>query len=172
MLFVLHCDIMSWNLRFGPHKVFPFSSYLSFTQNYFIYNVIFIFIHLSRTKFRFVVTFTVSRKYNEKNVINLFVVIEDGQFDIPDRTFHSMQTSWLLSSERSSTDVKELIPEFFYLPEFMTNYEGITLTAAGCLTAGRSYSYRYPVYSFTSTVFDAANEISSSKWNICLSLSK
>ena len=64
-----------------------------------------------------------------KNVNDLsVVVIEDGQFDIPDRTFHSMQTSWLLSSERSSTDVKELIPEFFYLPEFMTNYEGITLT--------------------------------------------
>lgn len=48
----------------------------------------------------------------------------DGQFDIPDRTFHSMHTSWLLSSEASSTDVKELIPEFFYLPEFMRNYEG------------------------------------------------
>ena len=71
-----------------------------------------------------------------------------------------MQTSWLLSSERSSTDVKELIPEFFYLPEFMTNYEGITLTAAGCLTAGRSYS-------FTSfTVSCAVIEISSSKLNI------
>lgn len=48
----------------------------------------------------------------------------DGQFDIPDRTFHSMQTSWLLSSEKSSTDVKELIPEFYYLPEFMINNEG------------------------------------------------
>ena len=60
--------------------------------------------------------------------IYLSDVVADGQFDIPDRTFHSMQTSWLLSSERSSTDVKELIPEFFYLPEFMTNYEGITLT--------------------------------------------
>ena len=91
---------------------------------------------------------------NAKTILDLFVV-EDGQFDIPDRTFHSMQTSWLLSSERSSTDVKELIPEFFYLPEFMTNYEGITLTAAGCLTAGRRYSYRYPVYSFTSTLFVA-----------------
>ena len=117
---------MSLNLRFGPYEVFPFSPYLSFTQNYFIYNVIFIFIHRSRTKFRFVVTFAGFHMYNAKT-IGLFVV-EDGQFDIPDRTFHSMQTSWLLSSERSSTDVKELIPEFFYLPEFMTNYEGITLT--------------------------------------------
>lgn len=52
------------------------------------------------------------------------ICYSDGQFDIPDRTFHSMHTSWLLSSEKSSTDVKELIPEFFYLPEFMINYEG------------------------------------------------
>ena len=109
---------------------------------------------------------------NSNNVNNLSVVIEDGQFDIPDRTFHSMQTSWLLSSERSSTDVKELIPEFFYLPEFMTNYEGITLTASGCLTAGRSYTYCYTAYSYTSTVFVAVDVISSSKWSICLSLSK
>ncbi|XP_067940034.1 lysosomal-trafficking regulator-like isoform X2 [Watersipora subatra] len=55
---------------------------------------------------------------------HMFLKYQDGQFDIPDRTFHSMQTSWLLSSERSSTDVKELIPEFFYLPEFLVNYEG------------------------------------------------
>ena len=92
---------------------------------------------------------------NSNNVNNLSVVIEDGQFDIPDRTFHSMQTSWLLSSERSSTDVKELIPEFFYLPEFMTNYEGITLTAAGCVTAGSDTAYRYTAYSYTFAVFVA-----------------
>lgn len=58
------------------------------------------------------------------NELVLFALYSDGSFDIPDRTFHSMHTSWLLSSAKSSTDVKELIPEFFYLPEFMTNYEG------------------------------------------------
>ena len=46
----------------------------------------------------------------------------DQSFDIPDRTFHSMNTTWRLSSFESMTDVKELIPEFFYLPEF-THYK-------------------------------------------------
>lgn len=48
----------------------------------------------------------------------------DQSFDIPDRTFHSMNTTWRLSSYESMTDVKELIPEFFYLPEFLVNREG------------------------------------------------
>ena len=48
----------------------------------------------------------------------------DNSFDIPDRTFHSMATTWRLSSFESSTDVKELIPEFFFLPEFLENAEG------------------------------------------------
>jgi hypothetical protein len=32
-----------------------------------------------------------------------------------------MNTSWLLSSSDSTTDYKELIPEFFFLHEFLTN---------------------------------------------------
>jgi hypothetical protein len=52
---------------------------------------------------------------------NFFV---DQSFDIPDRTFHSTNTTWRLSSFESMTDVKELIPEFFYLPEFLVNREG------------------------------------------------
>ena len=47
----------------------------------------------------------------------------DNQFDIPDRTFHSMGTTWKLSSFISNTDVKELIPEFFFLQEFLQNGE-------------------------------------------------
>lgn len=35
-----------------------------------------------------------------------------------------MNTTWRLSSFESMTDVKELIPEFFYLPEFLVNREG------------------------------------------------
>ena len=34
-----------------------------------------------------------------------------------------MATTWWLSSSESATDVKELIPEFFYFPEFLTNAE-------------------------------------------------
>ncbi|XP_076442605.1 lysosomal-trafficking regulator-like isoform X2 [Babylonia areolata] len=54
----------------------------------------------------------------------MFLAYQDRSFDIPDRTFHSIRTSWRLSSFESSTDVKELIPEFFFLPEFFTNSEG------------------------------------------------
>ncbi|KAE8601970.1 hypothetical protein XENTR_v10013848 [Xenopus tropicalis] len=54
----------------------------------------------------------------------MFLAYQDQSFDIPDRTFHSMKTTWRLSSYESMTDVKELIPEFFYLPEFLVNREG------------------------------------------------
>lgn len=43
---------------------------------------------------------------------------------MPDRTFHSLQTTWRLITRDSPTDVKELIPEFFYLPEFLKNDQG------------------------------------------------
>jgi len=48
----------------------------------------------------------------------------DDKFDLADRTFHSLQTTWRLTSADSTTDVKELIPEFFFLPEFLVNSEG------------------------------------------------
>ena len=44
-------------------------------------------------------------------------------FDIADRSFHNIATTWWLSSSESATDVKELIPEFFYFPEFLVNNE-------------------------------------------------
>ena len=48
--------------------------------------------------------------------------LHTGQnFDIPDRTFHSLSTSWRLSSSASLSDVKELIPEFFDFPDFLVN---------------------------------------------------
>jgi len=53
-----------------------------------------------------------------------FFLLIDNNFDIPDRTFHALATTWRLTSCDSTTDVKELIPEFFYLPEFLLNFEG------------------------------------------------
>ena len=53
----------------------------------------------------------------------MFLEYQDNNFDVPDRTFHSMSTSWLLSSSESTTDFKELIPEFFFLHEFLRNIE-------------------------------------------------
>lgn len=55
---------------------------------------------------------------------NYIFFYSDNNFDLPDRTFHSMHTTWRLTSADSTTDVKELVPEFFYLPEFLLNNEG------------------------------------------------
>ena len=35
--------------------------------------------------------------------------------------FHSIPEAWKSSSETNMADIKELIPEFFYLPEFLVN---------------------------------------------------
>jgi WD40 repeat protein len=50
-----------------------------------------------------------------------FIDFQGGRFDVPDRAFHSISQSWRLSSSISSSDVKELIPEFFFLHEFLQN---------------------------------------------------
>ena len=52
--------------------------------------------------------------------------LQGGSFDIPDRTFHDMRTTWRLASSESTTDVRELIPEFFFLPEMFHNGEGFS----------------------------------------------
>ncbi|KAJ6646111.1 Lysosomal-trafficking regulator [Pseudolycoriella hygida] len=52
-----------------------------------------------------------------------FLRYQDNNFDLPDRTFHSVNTTWDLASNRSFTDVKELIPEFFCFPEMFENFE-------------------------------------------------
>jgi hypothetical protein len=57
----------------------------------------------------------------------MFLHYQDNNFDIPDRTFHSLHTTWRLTSSDSTTDVKEMIPEFFFLPEFLLNTEGFSL---------------------------------------------
>ena len=46
---------------------------------------------------------------------------QGGHFDLPDRLFHSIPDAWTSASETNMADVKELIPEFFYLPEFLMN---------------------------------------------------
>jgi hypothetical protein len=48
--------------------------------------------------------------------------LQSGRFDKPDRLFHSIQESWRSASMMGgAADVKELIPEFFYFPEFLQN---------------------------------------------------
>lgn len=53
----------------------------------------------------------------------LFLQYQDHNFDIPDRTFHSVHTTWRLASRDSPTDVKELIPEFYSFSEMFENNE-------------------------------------------------
>lgn len=62
-------------------------------------------------------------------LLKLSLFISDQSFDIPDRTFHNIHTSWRLSSAESNTDVKELIPEFFCMHEFLVNLEGLWFTS-------------------------------------------
>jgi hypothetical protein len=49
------------------------------------------------------------------------VALQGGKFDTPDRLFLSIENSWLSASQENLQDVRELIPEFFCLPEFLTN---------------------------------------------------
>ncbi|CAN6303589.1 unnamed protein product [Urochloa humidicola] len=48
--------------------------------------------------------------------------LQGGQFDHADRLFNSVKDTWASAAGKSNTsDVKELIPEFYYLPEFLEN---------------------------------------------------
>ncbi|KAG7970449.1 hypothetical protein I3843_07G084600 [Carya illinoinensis] len=48
--------------------------------------------------------------------------LQGGQFDHADRLFNSVRDTWLSAAGKGNTsDVKELIPEFFYMPEFLEN---------------------------------------------------
>uniref|UniRef100_A0A673NB59 Neurobeachin-like protein 2 n=1 Tax=Sinocyclocheilus rhinocerous TaxID=307959 RepID=A0A673NB59_9TELE len=60
---------------------------------------------------------------------SLHIQLQSGKFDCADRQFHSVAAAWQARME-SPADVKELIPEFFYFPEFLQNMNGFDL---GCL---------------------------------------
>lgn len=48
--------------------------------------------------------------------------LQGGQFDHADRLFNSIRDTWSSAAGKGNTsDVKELIPEFFYMPEFLEN---------------------------------------------------
>ncbi|XP_068245244.1 WD repeat and FYVE domain-containing protein 3 isoform X2 [Palaemon carinicauda] len=62
-----------------------------------------------------------------------FLRLQGGHFDLADRMFHSMKEAWHSASRNNMADVKELIPEFFYLPEFLLNSNKFDL---GCKQNG------------------------------------
>lgn len=47
--------------------------------------------------------------------------MQGGSFDVPERMFYSIQKEWESASKDNMSDVRELIPEFFYLPDFLIN---------------------------------------------------
>ena len=51
----------------------------------------------------------------------LALSLQGGRFDVADRLFHCVRSSWLSASAENLQDVRELIPEFFYFPEFLEN---------------------------------------------------
>ncbi|KAI9772725.1 MAG: hypothetical protein M1840_000320 [Geoglossum simile] len=56
--------------------------------------------------------------------VKSYLLLQGGNFDHADRLFYSIEKAWISASRDNMTDVRELIPEFFYLPEFLTNSNG------------------------------------------------
>jgi len=52
---------------------------------------------------------------------DMSVALQGGTFDKADRLFLSVENSWISASQENLQDVRELIPEFYYLPEFLCN---------------------------------------------------
>uniref|UniRef100_UPI0037E7C6A1 neurobeachin-like isoform X3 n=1 Tax=Semicossyphus pulcher TaxID=241346 RepID=UPI0037E7C6A1 len=55
-----------------------------------------------------------------------FLCASNNKFDHPDRTFSGISRSWR-NCQRDTSDVKELTPEFYYLPEMFVNSNGYHL---------------------------------------------
>ena len=53
---------------------------------------------------------------------SLHIEFQNGYFDNPDRLFASIPSAWA-SVTSEALDLRELIPEFFSLPDFLINYE-------------------------------------------------
>ena len=53
--------------------------------------------------------------------VKSYLLLQGGTFDHADRMFYSIEKTWSSASRINMTDVRELTPEFFYLPEFLEN---------------------------------------------------
>ena len=50
-----------------------------------------------------------------------FLALHGGRWDWPDRLFHDVRETWAMISAGAFPQVMELVPEFFYLPQFLRN---------------------------------------------------
>ena len=55
-------------------------------------------------------------------LVESYLLLQGGQFDHAERLFHSIGKAWNSASRDNMTDVRELIPEFFYLDAFLSNH--------------------------------------------------
>ena len=53
--------------------------------------------------------------------VKSYLLLQGGTFDHPDRMFFSIEGAWRSASRINMTDIRELTPEFYYLPEFLAN---------------------------------------------------
>ena len=56
-----------------------------------------------------------------------FLLLQGGQFGHADRLFNSIERTWSSAAIENTTDVRELIPEFYFLPEFLLNINDYNL---------------------------------------------
>uniref|UniRef100_A0A183C1L8 Uncharacterized protein n=1 Tax=Globodera pallida TaxID=36090 RepID=A0A183C1L8_GLOPA len=56
-----------------------------------------------------------------------FLKLQGGHFDLADRMFHSVRDAFWSAARNNMADVKELIPEFFFLPEMFLNENAFDL---------------------------------------------
>ncbi|VDN07726.1 unnamed protein product [Thelazia callipaeda] len=70
--------------------------------------------------------FTLNWLFRLEPFTTIFLHMQSGKFDHSNRLFHSIAEAWE-SCQRDSHDVKELIPELFYLPEMLLNTNGYDL---------------------------------------------
>lgn len=67
--------------------------------------------------------------------VQSYLLLQGGSFDHADRLFNSVKKAWQSASRDNTTDVRELTPEFFFLPEFLVNSNNFEL---GKLQSGAS----------------------------------
>ena len=53
--------------------------------------------------------------------VQSYLLLQGGNFDHADRLFYSIEKAWVSASRDNMTDVRELVPEFYYLPDFLQN---------------------------------------------------
>ncbi|KRX10686.1 WD40-repeat-containing domain [Pseudocohnilembus persalinus] len=77
-------------------------------------------------------------------------ILQNGKYDIPDRLFYSIHDTFKCANEETA-DVRELCPEFYFMPEFLINQNNLDL---GILQTGNrvnnvklpSWSKQNPYY--------------------------